>query len=358
MPTTSSARAVLSPALVVLAAACVLLAGAVALAGPAAAIEDPRRPTAEVTHGPSCGPGVIRVAVTNGTQPHRVALVFDGAQEEDSAVLANGEQAELVSSDIDWGETVDVAVTVAAADGTAEEPLQFGTYTRPSAEDCAAVTPTTPETSPPASTPESSPPTSPETAPTSATPSTTSTTSSSTTRPSTPSTVSGPTSTRPSGSAPPATPGTPRPTAPGPAPDGAADASSGQAGSASASSVSPGGVVTVRATGFTPGEPVTVSMLGVAAPLTTVTAGADGSVEAVVQIPRGAALGTATVHLVGGLSDATAGLPLKVAARTRPVVERTTSVPVLAAGIALIGAAGGLSLMAARRPRGHRTTRR
>jgi hypothetical protein len=137
-----------------------------------------------------------------------------------------------------------------------------------------------------------------------------------------------------------------------------AGASSGQAGSASAASVSPGGVLTVRATGFTPGEPVTVSMVGVAEPLTTVTAGADGSVEAVVQIPRSAALGTATVHLVGGLSDATAGLDLQVAARTQPVVQRATSVPVLTAGIALIGAAGVLGLMAAWRSRRHHATHR
>src|SRR4051794_30964621 len=78
VPTLSSAREALSPALVVLAAAGALLLGAVAVAGPAAAIEDPRRPDAEVTHGPSCGPAVIRVAVTNGTEAHTIALVFDG----------------------------------------------------------------------------------------------------------------------------------------------------------------------------------------------------------------------------------------------------------------------------------------
>jgi hypothetical protein len=114
-------------------------------------------------------------------------------------------------------------------------------------------------------------------------------------------------------------------------------------------------VLTIRATGFTPGEPVTVSMLGVDGPLTTVTAAEDGSVEAVVQIPRGAALGTATVELVGGLSAATAGLDLQVAARTQPVRERTTSIPVFAAGVALIGAGGVLGLVAARRSRADHT---
>src|SRR4051794_32441469 len=56
--TTPSARAALLPACTVLIAVGALLAFAVALAGPAAAIEDPRRPTVEVTHGPSCGPAV------------------------------------------------------------------------------------------------------------------------------------------------------------------------------------------------------------------------------------------------------------------------------------------------------------
>jgi hypothetical protein len=71
-----------------------------------------------------------------------------------------------------------------------------------------------------------------------------------------------------------------------------------------------------------------------------------------VQIPRAAALGTATVQLVGGFSSATAGLDLQVAARVRPLAEQTTSVPVLAAGASLIGATGLLGLCAARRPRG------
>jgi hypothetical protein len=289
--TTSSARAALPAALVVLAAACVLLTGAVTLAGPAAAIEDPRRPRVEITHGPSCGPGVVRVAVVNGTAEHRVALVFDGGAEQDSAVLGGGEQVELVSSDVDWGRTVDVAVTVTGADGTAELPFEFGTYTRPSAQDCAAVGSPAP---------------------------------------------------RPDGAS---TPGaTPVVSVEG------RDVAGGPAGTASSAAVSPGGVVTVRATGFAPGEPVTVSLVGVDDPLATVAAAADGSAAAVVQIPRQAALGTASVQLVGGLSATTAGLDLQVAARARPIAERTTPVPGLAAGIALVGASGMLGLTAARRP--------
>jgi hypothetical protein len=337
---------VLPPALVVLAAACLLLTTAIALAGPAAAIEDPRRPTAEVTHGPSCGPAVVRVAVTNGTAGHRVALVFDSAQEQDAALLGSGQQAELASGDVGWGQTVDVSITVAGPDGTAEAPIRFGTYTRPSAEDCTAVTPMTPPgqgaTEPVPATTSSGRTSAPGTPPS------TSSTSSSPTRPSTAG-VPRPTDTAPA-------PGIPRSTAPATTSSSSPGRTTGQPGSAS---VSPGGVVTVRATGFTSGEPVIVSMLGVDDPLTTVTAGADGSVEAVVQIPRGAQLGTATMQLVGGLSDATAGLHLQVAARSQPLPEQTTSAPVLAAGMALICAAAALGMTAARRSRGdHRTTPR
>jgi hypothetical protein len=375
VPTTaSSARAALPAALVVLAAAGALLSIGTVLAGSAAAIEDPRRPTAAVTHGPSCGPGVVRVAVTNGTVPHRVALLFDGADEQDAADLTGGAKAELVSGDIDWGRTVDVSVAVIDAVGTVEQPIEFGTYTRPSAEDCAAITPAAPRYDPDGSSPESGEGTTPA-AP--ARPGTTASTPAPATSvptsptgaapppaPTAPRSVPPPPTPRPPAPPPPATSSTtssPTPTpAPAPPPSTASapvavpdDQPSGQAGSSSAATVPRGGIVTVRATGFTPGEPVTVSLLGVEDPLTAVTAGRDGSVEAVVQIPRTAALGTATVQLVGGLSSATAGLDLQVAARTGPVRARTASAKVSAAGVALIGAAGLLGLIAARRSRRH-----
>ena len=335
----------LSPALVVLAAACALLGGAVALAGPAAAIEDPRRPTAEVTHGPSCGPGVVRVEVTNGTEAHHVALVLDGGPELDGADLGPAGQAELTSSDVDWGQTVDVAVTVTDLDGTREAALELGTYTRPSAEDCGAIS--TPTTGTGAHTPTpgatSAVPTPP--VPSSSVPSSSVPSSSvpSSPAPSSPSTRP-PT---PSGTTP--APGTPQSTPP--ASSSSSPAASGPA-APSAASVSPGGVVRLRATGFTPGELVTVTLLGAHEPLTTVTAEADGSVEAVVQIPRDLSLGAATVRLVGGASAASAGLDLQVAARQQPLAPHTTSVPVLAAGTGLIGAAAVLGLTAARRSRG------
>ena len=339
LTTASSSRAALTPALVVLAAAAALLTGVVALAGPAAAIEDPRRPTAEVVTGPSCGSGLIRVAVTNGTAVHHVALVFDGSVEQDSALLDAGGQATLASEDVDRGRTVDVSLAVTDAQGVAEDPIEFGTYTRPSAEDCAAVSPTTAGASPGPSTaaPTSTPGT---TAPSPADPTST--------RPPTT-----PTPSRPGVPVPSTTP--PRPSAPDPTSSAPAPAGDDQprspAGGASGTSVAPGGVLTVRATGFTPGEPVTVSLVGSAGPLTTVTAQQDGSVEAVVQIPRGAAPGTATVQLVGGRSSARAGLDLQVAARLQPVAQQTGSLPVSAAGVGLIAAAGLLGLVAARRSR-------
>ena len=319
-----------------------LAAGGVALAAPAAAMEDPRRPTATVTHGPSCGPAVVRTLVTNGTQPHRVALVFDGGAEQDAAVLAAGGQVELVSSGIDWGVTVDVSVAVTAGDGTAEAPLELETYTRPSAEDCAAVAappsgsapPVTRAAPPVATVSDTAPPTTDE--PAAPGPS----------GPAAPSSTSAPGSTPAAGTS--ASGAPPRSSTAG-APAGR---SSGSAASSSAAAVSPGGVVTVRATGFTAGEPVTVCIPGVDEPLTTVTAAADGSVQTVVQIPREAALGSTTVQFTGTSSAATAGLDLDVAARDRVVPESTGSPATVAAGLALVGAAGTLGVMGARRSRG------
>ncbi|WP_299955056.1 hypothetical protein [uncultured Modestobacter sp.] len=344
LPTSSSARTGLPAALVVALAAGGLLAAGIVLAAPAAAIEDPRRPTATVTHGPSCGPGVVRTLVTNGSEPHRVALVFDGVTEQDAALVGPGEQVELVSTDVEWGVTVDVSVAVTDEDGAPEQPLELSTYTRPSAEDCAAVT-AAPTPSPTAPAPSGT--TEPSTSPPSTAPAPVGE----------PTSTPGPAASSPPRSAPPS----PSPSVPstaaaeGGVPD--RDQPSGTAGSASAASVSPGGVVTVRATGFVPGELVAVGIAGLAEPLTTVAAAADGSVQAVVQIPRSAALGTATVQFVGGESAATAGLDLQVAARSRPVTGPTGSPAAVAAGLALVGAAGTLGLVGARRTRGrHGTT--
>ncbi|MCZ2836074.1 hypothetical protein [Modestobacter sp. VKM Ac-2985] len=381
-----------------------LLVAGVAAAGPAAALEDPRRPTATVTHGPSCGPAVVRVQVTNGTEPHRVALVFDGAEQQDVADLGPGEQAELTSEDVDWGVTVEVSVTVADPDGTVEQPLHFQTYTRPSEEDCAAVMPpptptptsdpstpapapptatpvpsTPPPSSPPPSPPESSPPESSPPEPSPPEPSSTPlppVTSSPMPSPVPSSTTPWPRAPSTGAPAPPSSlPTTPLPTTAAPGTAGGAPTSTSTTGSGAGSggasrprgdaswspvaSVSPGGVVTVRASGFLPGEPVDVRLAGDGELLSTVTAAADGSVEAVVQIPRGIALGAATLEFVGGESAATAGVDLEVAARAAPVTEQTGSPVVLAAGLALLTVAGSIGLVGVRRSRsGHPGGRR
>jgi hypothetical protein len=285
-----------------------VVAGTV-LAAPALALEDPRRPVAEVTHGPSCGPGVIRVQVANGSQPHSVALVFDGTVVQDTADLGPAERVELGSADVAWGTTVHVAVAVTDAAGAVQVPLDFGTYTRPSKEDCDALD-LPPEPSPPVGTQDTVAPA-----------------------------FGG------SGSAP----------APGGMGSGPQTVPVGDhspvTGAVAAAPVAPGGVVTVRGSGFAPGEPVDVTLDGADAPLTTVVAAADGTVEAVVQIPRGADLGSVTVQLVGRTSSAMSGLDLQVAARQQVLTESGGHVPALAAGAALLVASVGLGAAAARRPR-------
>ena len=335
--------------LVVAVAGALLLAG-LALAGPAAAFEDPAAPTARVTQGPSCGPGIIRVQVTNGDREHRVALVFDGTDEQDAAALTPDEQVELRSTDIDRGMTVDVSVTVTSADGaTVDEPLELGTYTRPTRADCDAVSgpgapaTTTPSTEPPAGPSGGGAPATPSAtaAPTTAGP----TRSTPTPAPTRPTGKTHPTGkTRPipsagsSSGAPASTTGTP------------SAGSTTPGGRHAAPSVAPGGRVTLRGAGFSPGESVHVSVPGVDEPLTTVTAAADGTVEAVVQIPQGTHLGPLTVQLVGQDSASTAGLDLQVAGQHVPV-SFATPTPVLAAGSALLVAGAALGLYAARRPR-------
>jgi len=295
-----------------------LLAGT-ALATPAAALEDPRRPVAEVTHGPSCGPGVVRVQVTNGNQANRVALVFDGTVVQDVAELDPAGLAELTSGDVGWGTTVHVTVTVAGAGGAAQLPLDFGTYTRPSKADCDALVPA----------PE---PTGASTSVTSARPG------------STPADVAkDPAPLPPMGAGGPDSPQVVPVGDQGPAPVAEEVAV--------AAPVAPGGVVTVRGSGFTPGEPVDVTLDGVDEPLATVVAAGDGTIEAVVQIPRGASLGAVTVQLVGRTSSATSGLDLQVAAREQALSAGSAPVPVIAAGTALLVASVGLGVATARRPR-------
>lgn len=117
----------------------------------------------------------------------------------------------------------------------------------------------------------------------------------------------------------------------------------------SSGEVSPGGVVTVRGSGFAPGELVTVSLAGVAAPLATVAAGADGRVEAVVQIPQDVVLGPATVQLLGRESAASTAVDLQVAAAETTEAGRTPW-PLVVGGLGLMVVAVVLAAAAARRP--------
>lgn len=314
----------------------------VVLAGPASAIDDPTQPSARLTHGPNCVDGFVRVAVTAGTETRTVTLVYDGSERLGSARLEREQSTELAGYEVDHGEQV--AVSVASADGTgAETTIPVGDYTRPSQADCDAVTAPT-SSAPPPSTTAPSTPSSPAPAPTTPEP--------------TPSTPAPPPPTTPAPPSPPAPPprstpappppttvpsttATPPPPAPAELPPPAASASSVQ--------VAPGGVVTLRGAGFRPGESVTVRIAGARDALATVTAGGDGSVEAVVQIPRDAGLGPATVQLVGVDSAVTAGIELQVAAREL-TSSGTTPLPLVVAGVSLLAAAVGLAAAAVRRP--------
>lgn len=313
-------------------------------AGPtaSAAVVDAGRPTARVVHGPNCSDGYVRVQVTNGTAEHTVTLQYDGVDVADPVTLEAGAGTLLEGPEVDGGQTVDVQVTVTGADGP-EAPLPLSDYTRPTQQDCDAVgnpspTPTTSAPAPTSSTPAPTTSAAPSTSPVPTTP-----------VPTTPAPTTTPTTPRPTPSATTA----PSPTAPTgvPTPSSSTGGPTGPAGgSASAGQVSPGSVVTIRGSGFDPGEQVSVSLAGIATPLATVTADEQGRVEAVVQIPRDVVLGPAVVQLVGQESAAATEVALEVAARETTEVAGGTPWPLAAAGLALLAVAAAL-VAATRRPR-------
>ncbi len=120
------------------------LSAGVALAEPAAAVDDPSRPDSRVTHGPSCRPGGVVVEVTGGTVPYAVTLATTRSPlGEDSAEVRPGAIVVLSSGDVDWAETIDGRLEFTALDGsgtTFVDELEGYTFTRPAAEDCAAIT--------------------------------------------------------------------------------------------------------------------------------------------------------------------------------------------------------------------------
>jgi hypothetical protein len=136
------------PATVVTGLALLFFGAAVATAVPAAAVEDPARPDARVTHGPSCQPGGVVVEVTAGTAPYAVRLATTRAPGgEDAAELVPGETVVLRTGDVDWGETIDSRLEFQALDGsgvTYVDELEVFTFTRPAEADCAAIRGTSP----------------------------------------------------------------------------------------------------------------------------------------------------------------------------------------------------------------------
>jgi hypothetical protein len=294
----------------------VLLLGAVATAAPAAAVDDPTRPDARVTHGPSCQPGGLVVEIVAGTAPYSVRLVTTRTPTgEDEATLAPGETVVLRTDDVAWGETIDGRLEYAAADGSGvayTDALEEYSFTRPTREDCDAVAaPTEPEPSP---------------APAAA-----------------PGTPDG--GQAPSGTAAP----TPSPS-PAPRPSGAADPAAGPGGPGSGTPVSAGGSVTLQASGFLPGELVTIQLNGGDDALGTATAGADGTIQVEVRIPGRTSSGAATVELFGTVSEVVTPVRLEVARAETPVSDDGIGdlVPLTAAAGALVATVSGLVSVAGR----------
>jgi hypothetical protein len=309
------------------------LGAALASAAPAAAIDDPTRPDARVTHGPSCRPGGLVVEVVAGTVPYTVRLSTTRTPAgEDEAALEPGETAVLRSDDVAWGETIDGRLEFTAGDGSGTaytDELDEYSFTRPTREDCAAVAqPTTPEPAPPESAgPSAAPTATPDDSAGSGsepTPGTASPTPAPTTQP------------RPSGSV-------------GPAP---ADRTS----EPPVRAVSPGETVTVQASGFLPGERVTIQLHEGGAVLGAATAGPDGTVEAEIRIPDGTAAGRTTVDLVGAESALVADVELRIAGAERVVATDGWAdlVPLTAAAVALVGTVSALVSVAG----GQRSARR
>jgi hypothetical protein len=263
------------------------------------------------------------VEVVAGTAPYVVRLATTRLPTgEDEAQLAPGETVVLRTGDVAWGETIDGRLEFAAGDGSGavfvDELVEYS-FTRPTAEDCAAV-------SQPVATQPAPPPVVPAEAPVVV-----------------PADGMEPQPTGPP-SPPPVVPDDPRPSGSvGPAP---AEPSSGPPVRAV-----PGESVTVPAGGFLPGEQVTVHLREGGDVLGTATAGSDGTVEAEIRIPGGTAAGRTTVDLVGAESAVVAGRELRVAGTDRVVAtdDWRDLVPLTSAAVALVGTASTLASVAGQR---------
>lgn len=278
-----------------------LLAGmatlGVAAAGPALAVDDPTRPDARVTHGPSCRPGGVAVEVVGGTVPYDVVLATTRRPAgEDRAQVGPGETVELRTGDVAWGERIDSRLEFTALDGSGvryvDELVGFE-FTRPAEEDCAAIAPPTAEATVP-------------------------------------------------------------PMADLPADGGDVDAAPEPAASLdpatdSAAGVAAGDVVTLTASGFAAGEEVTL-VLGDGTELGTSFADVHGLVAVDVRIPAGVAAGATTLEVVGAVTTTTVTVDLQIAADSTPVADQDAATwPLAVAGTCLAAAAGGIGVVALRR---------
>jgi len=297
---------------------------AVVTAAPAAAIDDPTRPDARVTHGPSCRPGGLVVEVVAGTVPYAVRLATTRTPTgEDEAVLQPGETVILHSDDVAHGETIDGRLEYTARDGSGTsfvDELEEYSFTRPTSEDCAALAaPTSPEPAPPTT---ASPTAEPEATPSGG-----------------------------SEEAPPATASVPpAPTEKPRSSDAEAPASADRSTAAPSRQVEVGETVTLQASGFLPGERVTVRLQNGGDVLGAATAGPDGTVEVQVRIPDATEAGRMTANLVGSDSAVVAGVELQVAGAERAVARGGWAdlVPLTAAAAALVGTVAGLVSVAGR----------
>jgi hypothetical protein len=324
------ARPVVTTGLALLSTVAGMLVLGVAGAVPAAAIDDPARPDARVTHGPSCHPGGVVVEVTAGTVAYAVTLATTRQPGgEDRTEVQPGATVVLRTGDVDWGETIDSRLEYAALDGSDTayvDELDGFSYTRPAEEDCAAIAapPSAAQVPPSGAVPASEPAPAPDAAP-------------------------APDPSSEGAPAPEVVPGPSAPeTVPGPlAGDPVDDPAVGPgAASASARQVPAGGEVVLTGTGFVPGEEVTVRVTD-GAVLATLPAGPDGAVEIAVRVPGSADARATTVELTGSTSAVTAEVRLLVAAAASPV--EPLPVPLVAAGLALLVSATGLVLVAGRR---------
>ena len=277
-------------------------------AGPALAVDDPTRPDARVTHGPSCRPGGVAVEVTGGTVAYDVVLATTRRPDgEDRASVPPGQTVELRTGDVGWGEMIDSRLVFTALDGsgvTYVDELPGFDFTRPAEEDCAAIAPPTAEATVP------------------------------------------PMAEAPAGSGTDDLPADGGPVSV-PASD-AGPAAAVAASSGATSNVAAGDVVTVTASGFAAGEGVTVR-LDDGTELGTAVADIDGLVAADVRIPDGATTGAATLEVTGVVTSTTVAVDLQIASAQTPVEAGAGAVwPLVLAGAALAAVGGGLGLAALR----------